>query len=98
MCLIQPPSKNILNSNCTHHSRDCIDWEVARGRVHELADRIHNPNDIWDKTQSGDDVEPKEETVFEISLNHRVNEDLKWEKDERNYQKGVEIHICVFVC
>jgi hypothetical protein len=46
------------------------------------ANLIVNPADVRYQTQCGNDVQPKEEAVFEISLHETVYEDLSRKQKE----------------
>jgi hypothetical protein len=80
-----------------YNSGHGIDWKVAWRCIDEYSNNVHDPLDVRDQTQSCDDIQPEEETVLEIRLNHRVYKDLGWKQHKGEYQKAVEIYICVFV-
>lgn len=81
----------------TYHTGDSIHREVARSRINDGATGIDDPLDVGDQGKGGDDVQPEEEAILEVLLDHGVDEDLQREEHEGDQKERVEVRVGVLV-
>jgi len=81
------------NHAWTNVYRLVVWWEFDE----RISDYICEPRDINDQTQGSDDIEPKEETVFEFINDHSVQPNLSSKQNHRYGKAAVEIIISAFV-